>query len=248
MGYFKNFQKVGYDLDGDGYIAQLTNLTHFSRIGTKYLDDVSFYSFYNIAEGERPDTVSYRLYDTTEYYWTFFIINKTLFNAFNDWPKGTSDLKDFTESKYQDIAAISAPIGTLGFDEIAGKFKIGETVQGGVSGALGTIVAKYPTLGYIQIRPTQGTFRESGEGIYGIESQDFLTCSSIIKRAYAPRYHVDDSTGEQVERRLAGTSPFTNFQWEYQNNIEKSKIRVIKPRYIREVAREFRKEMQSKRA
>ena len=248
MAYFSNFQKVGYDLDGDGYSAQLTNLTHFSRIGTKYLDDVSFYSYYNISEGERPDMVSYKLYDTTEYYWTFFIINNSLFNAYNDWPKGTADLKDFVESKYQNYAAISAPIGTVAFDEIAGKFEIGETVQGGVSGALGTIVAKYPTLGYIEIAPTVGTFRDEGEGIYGIESQDFLNCSSIIKKAYAPRYHVDVSTGEQTIRRLAGTQPVTNFEWEYERNIEKSRIRVIKPRFIRDVAREFRKEMQSKQA
>ena len=248
MAYFKNFQKVGYDLDGDGYQSQLTNLTHFSRIGTKYLDDVSFYSYYNISEGERPDMVSYKLYDSTEYYWTFFIINSGLFNAFNDWPKGTADLKDFVEAKYRNIAAISAPIGSQGFDEIAGKFIIGETVQGGVSGALGTIVAKYPTLGYIEIAPTVGTFREDGEGIYGIESQDFLTCSSIIQKAYAPRYHVDISTGEQTIRRLAGTQPVTNFEWEYEQNIEKSRIRVIKPRFIRDVAREFRKEMQSKQA
>lgn len=248
MAYFSNFQKVGYDLDGDGYTAQLTNLTHFSRIGTKYLDDVSFYSYYNISEGERPDMVSYKLYDTTEYYWTFFIINNTLFNAFNDWPKGTADLADFVEAKYQNLAAISAPIGTIGFDEIAGKFNIGETVQGGVSGALGTIVAKYPTLGYIEIQPTSGTFREDGEGIYGITSQDFLNCSSVIKKAYAPRYHVDITTGEQTFRRLAGTQPVTNFEWEYEQNIEKSRIRVIKPRFIRDVAREFRKEMQSKQA
>jgi hypothetical protein len=248
MGYFKNFQKVGYDLDGDGYSATLTNLTHFSRIGTKYLDDVSFYSYYNVSEGERPDMVSYKLYDTTEYYWTFFIINSGLFNAFNDWPKGTADLSEFVESKYPNLAAVSAQINATSFDEIAGKFNIGETVQGGVSGALGTIVAKYPTLGYIEIRPTSGTFREDGEGIYGIASQDFLNTSSIIKRAYAPRYHTDITTGEQTFRRVAGTQPYTNFEYEYERNIEKSKIRVIKPRYIQDVVREFRKEMQSKSA
>lgn len=247
MAYFSNFQKVGYDLDGDGYSSQLTNLTHFSRIGTKYLDNVSFYSYYNISEGERPDTVSYKLYGTTDYYWTFFIINSSLYNAFNDWPKGTADLKEFVEAKYQNYAAISAPIGST-FDDIAGKFEIGETVQGGVSGALGTLIAKYPTLGYIEIAPTSGTFREDGEGIYGITSQDFLNCSSVIQRAYAPRYHTDISTGEQTFRRTAGTQPVTNFEWEYEQNIEKSRIRVIKPRYIQDVAREFRKEMQSKNA
>jgi len=248
MAYFSNFQKVPYDLKGNGYYTQLTNLTHFTRIGTKYLDDVSFYSYYNISEGERPDMVSYKLYGTTDYYWTFFIINSGLFNAFNDWPKGTADLADFVESKYQGLAAISAPLGVSGFDEIAGKFNIGEIVQGGVSDALGTVVAKYPTLGYVEIKPTQGTFREEGEGIYGTESQDFLNTSSVIKKAYAPRYHIDISTGEQTIRRTAGTQPVTNFEWEYERNIEKSKIRVIKPTFIREVAREFKREMQSKSA
>ena len=248
MAYFSNFQKVPYDLKGSGYYTQLTNLTHFTRIGTKYLDDVSFYSYYNISEGERPDMVSYKLYGTTDYYWTFFIINNGLFNAFNDWPKGTADLADFVESKYQGLAAISAPLGVSGFDEIAGKFNLGEIVQGGVSDALGTVVAKYPTLGYVEIKPTQGTFREEGEGIYGTESQDFLNTSSVIKKAYAPRYHIDISTGEQTIRRTAGTQPVTNFEWEYEQNIEKSKIRVIKPTFIREVAREFKREMQSKSA
>ena len=247
MAYFKNFQSVQYDLDGNGYYATLTNLTHFSRIGTKYLDDVSFYSYYNISEGERPDMVSHKLYDTTEYYWTFFIINNGLFNAFNDWPKGTADLPEFVESKYPNLAAISAPIGNT-FDSIAGKFNLGEVVEGGVSGALGIITAKYPTLGYIEIKPTSGTFRESGEGIYGTQSQDFLNTNSIIKRAYAPRYHIDVSTDEQTFRRTAGTKPVTNFEWEYEQNIEKSKIRVIKPRYIQDVVREFRKEMKSKTA
>jgi hypothetical protein len=192
--------------------------------------------------------VSYKLYDTTEYYWTFFVINSGLFNAFNDWPKATADLPEFVESKYMNLAAISAQINATSFDEIAGKFNIGETVQGGVSGAQGVIVAKYPTLGYIEIKPTTGTFREDGEGIYGITSQDFLNTNSIIKRSYAPRYHTDITTGEQTFRRLAGTQPYTNFQYVYDQNIEKSKIRVIKPRYIRDVAREFRKEMQSKSA
>lgn len=245
MGYFKNFQKVGYDLDGSGYSSTLTNLTHFSRIGTKYLDDVSFYSYYNISEGERPDMVSYKLYDSSDYYWTFFIINNNLFNAFTDWPKGTADLKDYVENKYRHLAGISAQVGS-GFDPIAGKFTIGETVEGGVSGALGKIIAKYPTLGYIEIQPISGTFRESGEGIYGTQSQDFLTCASIRSRAYAPRYHIDVSTGEQTGRRTAGTQPVTNFEWEYEQNIEKSRIRVIKPRYIQDVAREFKREMQSK--
>jgi hypothetical protein len=247
MSYFKNFQKVDYDANGNGFTQSLTNLTHYSNIGTKYLDDVSFYSYYNINEGERPDMASYNLYGTSDYYWTFFIINKDLSNAFNDWPKPTHALKEFTESKYDNYAAIAAVVGT-GFDPIAGKFNLGETVVGQVSGAVGTVMAKYPTLGYITIKTVSGKFRTSGEGIYGSTTQDLLNTSSIVKRAYAPRYHLDDSTGDQTIKRTAGTTPYTNFQYEYDQNLDKSKIRVIKPNHIKEVARVFRREMQAKRS
>jgi hypothetical protein len=246
MAYFKNFQKVDYDIRGNGFTQSLTNLTHFSKIGTKFLDDVSFYSYYTIAEGERPDMTSYKLYGTTEHYWTLFIINQDLYNAFRDWPKATGDLKEYVEEKYSNLACVSAPRGSQGFERIAGKFKVGEQVIGGVSDAIGIVVAKNPTLGYVEIQPVSGTFKEDGEGIYGIETQDFLTCSSITKMAYAPRYWVDDSTGEQTMRRLAGTTPYTNYEWEYDQNLARSKIKVIKPRYIEEISREFRREMQGK--
>lgn len=247
MSYFRNFQKVDYDLEGTGFYRSLTNLTHYSKIGTKLLDDVSFYSYYNITEGERPDTVSYKLYGSSDYYWTFFIINPDLFNAFNDWPKTNSQLVDFVDSKYYHLAAISAEVSASEFDTIAGKFKVGENVVGGVSGAIGEIVAMNPTLGYVEIEPISGTFRESGEGIYGVESQDFLQCESILKLGYAPRWHVDISTGERTIRRTAGTKPYTNFDYEYDRNVELSKIRVIKPKYIQDIAREFRREMQGKK-
>lgn len=247
MSYFNSFQKVQYDLRGDGFYQTLTNLTHFTTIGTKYLDDMSFYSYYNINNGDRPDNVSYRLYGTTDYYWTFFIVNKKLNNVYQDWPKNQSDIKEFTEEKYSNLAAISAPVSTY-FDPIADKFDIGETVQGGVTGSLGTVVAKYPTLGYVEIKPISGTFLSTGEGIYGLTNQDFLTTSAIVKRAYAPKYHVDVSTGDQVMRRVAGTIPVTNYEWESDQNLLRSRIQVIKPQFIVDVARAFSKEMKSKKA
>lgn len=296
MSYFKHFQKVDYDIRGNGFTQELTNLTQMSRIGTKILDDISMYSYYTIQEGERPDNVSYKLYGTTDYYWTFFYVNQHLVNAFNDWPKDTSALTEFVESKYPGYAAISemAKIEGAGFNDIAevqsdltalnsylltldpvndateiatteakinelqtllfaasgsniaGKFQLGETVRGGVSGAIGIITAKYPSNGYIVITPTSGTFNSNGETIYGLTSQDSITTEAIVKHAYAPKYWTDDSTGDIVARRSAGTSPYTYFNYEYDQNIEKSRIRVIKRDYIGEVARIFAREMKNK--
>lgn len=245
MSYFRYFQKVDYDARGEGFTQKLTNLTHFSKIGTKFLDDITFYSFYNIQDGMRPDNVSYELYGTAGYYWTFFLVNPELKNVYQDWPKSSADLTEFAESKYNTFAAISAVQGT-GFGQIADRFQIGETVQGGVTGALGKLVGKYPTLGYLEIEPTSGTFDPNGEGIFGTSSQDFLSTSAVVKKAYAPRWHVDVNTGERVPRRTTGTEPYTNFDYEYDKNLELSRIRVIKKRYIADVARAFESEMKKK--
>jgi hypothetical protein len=58
MAYFTNFESIDYDFDGSGINRTITNLAQYSTIITKNIDDVSFYSYYNILDGERPDTVS----------------------------------------------------------------------------------------------------------------------------------------------------------------------------------------------
>ena len=73
MAYFSNFAQIEYDFDGTGTNRTIKNLAQYSTILSKNLDDASFYSYYNIQDGERPDNVSQKLYDTAEYYWIFFI-------------------------------------------------------------------------------------------------------------------------------------------------------------------------------
>lgn len=243
--YFKYFQKTPYDVRGDGYNQELVNLTHFARITSSYLDDITLYSYYTVQDGERPDNVSQRLYGTPEYYWTFFLINKHLINAFDDWPKGGYELQEYCENKYNNLAALAGQISSSEFDPIAGKFEIGETVRGQVTGALGVIEQKYPTLGYIVIRPTSGTFSSNGEGIFGLTSGDFLTTSSIVSRAYAPKYWLN-ANNEQIRRNTGSSYPYTNFQYEFDKNIEKGRIKVIKKQHIQDVARAFSKEMKNK--
>lgn len=252
MAYFTNFESIDYDFDGSGINRTITNLAQYSTIITKNIDDVSFYSYYNILDGERPDTVSQKLYNTPEYYWTFFIINDNLQNYWHDWPKGSEALRSFVENEYIGLAAIfEADV------EAFGKFVVGGTVNGTLSNATGKVIAIYPTQGYIQIEQDKNSvanFRTAGESITltaanSTKAEDIarvgntLECTSIVKAAYAPNYHIDDGTKERTRRRTAGTSPVTNFEEENEVNIIKSRIKVIKPEKIGEVAGAFQKTM-----
>ena len=252
MAYFNNFESIQYDFDGSGINRIIKNLAQYSTIITKNIDDVAFYSYYNILDGERPDNVSQKLYGTPEYYWTFFIINNGLQNYWHDWPKESESLRTHVEEEFIGLAAIfDADVD--GF----GKFVKGGTVNGTLSNATGTVKAIYPTHGYIQIEQAKtsvANFRTAGESITltaanSTKIEDIakvgntIECSSIVKTAYAPSYHIDDGTKERTKRRTAGTSPITHFEEETELNILKSRIKVIKPRMIGEVVAAVEKAM-----
>jgi len=252
MAYFDNFATVEYQFDESGIGRDIKNLSLYSTIITKNVDNIAFYSYYNIQDGERPDSVSQTLYGTPDYYWTFFIVNSELQNYWHDWPKSSEALRNYAEAEYIGLAAI--------FDadeEAFGKFVVGGTVNGSLSNATGTVIAIYPTIGYIQIEQNKtsvANFRTEGESITltaanSTKTEDIakvgntLSCTSIVKAAYAPNYHIDDGTGERTRRRTAGTSPVTNFEEENEVNLIKSRIKVIKPEFIGEIVAAFEKSM-----
>ena len=252
MAYFSNFANIDYDFDGSGIERSIKNLAQYSTIISKNIDDATFYSYYNIQDGARPDNVSEELYGTPEYYWTFFIVNNELQNYWHDWPKSSEALRQFTEEEYIGLAAI--------FDadvEAFGKFVIGGTVNGSLSNATGKVIAIYPTQGYIQIEQDKNSianFRTAGESITltaanSTKTEDIarvgntIECTSIVKAAYGPNHHIDDGTGERTRRRTAGTSPVTHFEEENEVNLIKSRIKVIKPAHIGKVVAFWEKVM-----
>ena len=59
------------------------NLTAYVDIVDRLKDNIAFYEYYYIIEGDRPDQVSMQLYGTTNAYWTFFIFNNKPSNKLN---------------------------------------------------------------------------------------------------------------------------------------------------------------------
>jgi hypothetical protein len=236
MSYFKYFEKVPYDLNGDGITKNLTNITRFVKIDQSKIDDIAYYSYYTIPDGYRPDNVSYELYGTTEYYWTFFLINDTLKNAYDDWPVANSQFQEWVENKHYGYAALTN-------DSLVSVFTLGERVQGTRSGATGTVTEIHPTTKWIRIEDITGTFNIEGEPIISITTKRSIQADTVTSAAYAPMFYTDVFTGEVVPKRVAGVQAFTFYEAEAQQQIDKSRIRVIKPEFIRKVAKDFIKEM-----
>ena len=234
--YFKNITNIGIDVDGSGNIDVMKNLTAKAKVADAIVNSTGYYETVSIQDGERPDVMAKRLYNDERYHWTFLLLNPQIKNIWDDWPMKSSQLTEYCIQKYQYLAADVSPTVN---NNLTNKFLLGETVTGSISAATGKIKEIHVNLGYIVIEKTAGTFAVSGETITGITSEDSVSCNFIKSQAYAPHHHTDDSTGDWVIRRTAGTSGYSLIDYESAVTEQNRNIKVIKPAHIQTVAAEF---------
>ena len=100
MSFFKQFPKINYDLFEQGDLRVMTDIYRHVDVNNIAIDPFISYTYYEINEGDRPDNVSQKLYGSTDYYWTFFVINDTLKNGLSAWPKSTLGLERYITQEY----------------------------------------------------------------------------------------------------------------------------------------------------
>ena len=234
--YFKNIQNVSIDVDGSGNLDRLKNLTSKAKVSASLLSNAAYYQTVKVIDGERPDHLSQRLYGSSQYHWTFLLLNPQIKNIWDDWPMKFSQLVQYCTNKYQYLAADTDT-------DLNNKFILGETVRGSVSSALGIVKEIHVNMGYVVIEKTSGTFTITGETIQGITSTDSADANFIKSQAYAPHHHVNDSTQAWVKRAASGTTPYTYIDYESAITEQNRNIKVIKSENISDVARQFARAM-----
>lgn len=104
MSYFKHFPIVnGYRMGGNEYlITDITRRTGFDFSGFDP-DRVSIE--YSIKEGETPEMIADRMYDSADLYWIIMMFNQI--HDINDgWPLSQAALDLYIDRKYTDPNAI----------------------------------------------------------------------------------------------------------------------------------------------
>ena len=138
MSFFKQFPTQSYDFNRDGIIQQVVDIYRSVRVEGSSIDNPSLYLNYSIKDGERPDIVSQRLYNTPEYYWTFFVINEMLHDGMRAWPMSRTVMEDYLAEEYSGVVITTNPVtvtntdlGITTFrDSLAGRFRLNETITG----------------------------------------------------------------------------------------------------------------------
>jgi len=264
MSFFKQFPKIDYDFRNTGTNQKMTDIYRSIRVLPTFLDQISGYRFYEIANGERPDIVSQRLYGTANYYWTFFVVNDFLHDGYRAWPMSQEQLAAYLAKEYEGYVITTNTIVRTNSDgiitdhenSIAGRFQLGETITGATSGASGTLTKKNIDMNQLVIQNVTGNFignpdlvQNETESIIGATSDDNVSTYQAFKYIDAPYYYFleNDVNKKPVSNAVfvTGGTPQSDLayqtyrDYEFELNEQRSKIRYIDPNYIEQFVNDF---------
>ena len=213
MSYFKMFPTRGYDFNQDGVLQTVVDLYRSIRPMQNYVDDFTAYTYLNIENGERPDILSQRLYQTPDLHWTFFLVNDFLHDVLSSWPMSQEDIQQHISTVYNGWALETRPDVKYNSDgqitnykdSLAGRFKLKETITGQTSGASGTLTKKDIYLNQLVVQDATGTFLGAGDGnsleaVSGTSSSDTVSIWKAWKYEDAPHhwYRAGDGKSERA--------------------------------------------------
>ncbi len=243
MSYFNYFREVAYTFgSGTTSPSAFQDLSVYADVIDQIKDSVTAYSFYTILEGDRPDTVSRKLYGDPEYHWTFFLMNDHLRES--GWPLTRMELRKFVDEKYTGSAIVtrddfwgSIVEGT----NVAGRLlRIGDTLTGSLSATIATVTNIDPDNGQI-FTNTTNTWR-AGEQVRWRDADNVLRTitvhSSTSEKNAIDHYEDDEGNYVDINPRVgAGALLLEVTLSDMVNRINENQkqIKIIRPSYVKDV-------------
>lgn len=277
MAFFKQFPTQSYDFNMDGVLQNVVDIYRSVRVEGSSMDNAAIYNNVQIRNGERPDRMSYRLYGTSDYYWTFFIVNDHLHDGMSVWPMSQEDLHEYLNVEFSGYAISTFPRTTFNTDlgltsfqnSIVNQFELNEQLLGSQSGARATFVKRDLDLNQIIVKQnttlnsTDNTIAFLGDGDNVTENVDgqrtghSVATHRVWPYREAPHHYYE--TGDEEKRPITLSEAFTtsdgqlpldllpmtsisyvsNQAYMEELNSERSRIRVIAPKYIEQFAEDF---------
>lgn len=248
MSYFKNFPLVEYNFGDETNPDRFKNISIYAEVLDTIKGNVSFYELYNISDDMRPDQLSYTLYNTTAYAWTFFLMNDHIRER--GWPMTNRELLSFAKKSYPYVTITTR-------DLLTDKFRIGQPVVGSTSGTTGTIAHRHLNLGQVAVSST-GEF-VPGEivtsttivdrPLKAINTVESITCASNGPEYLAAKYYTDTS-GDILDIDPTIDPPAFSVEVTYYDDLvsknnELRQIKILKQESINSVVRAFKQAVSS---
>ncbi len=231
--FFEYFPRVFYKFGNEKTPDVFQDITMYADVIDQVKDSKSTYTDYYVQEDERPDQVSLKLYGTSTYHWTFFLLNDKLREQ--GWPLSNTEARNYAIRKYPDDVITTRTALT----SLTGFFKTGDIVTGRTSGVSSVILHRNLDLGQILVR---GNFLPS-ESIETSGTTDLVTVQSISKQFNSAHHYKDTSGRVDIDPTIGPGALLTEVTYmdrviSQNNNLKQ--IRVFKPENINEIVKSFR--------
>ena len=234
--YFSKYPAIDYFFGDEGLSNKVENIAIFSDVIAQIRDATTSYQDYYILPDERPDQVSYKIYGTTDFHWTFYLMNNHLRER--GWPLSNKKLYQYAVDNYTERVIDTQTV-------LTDKYAIGNEVESLTNFSTGNVVHRNLDLGQIWI--TGGNEKDFTNGEV-VRTTTTIVDEILIIRATSKRlnaiHHYENSDGEYVDIDPTAPRPaiFTEKTWLDEltrQNDELKQIKVIRPGIIGEVVRSF---------
>lgn len=99
--YFKRFPVIYYPVvvNGKKQFSTIKDISINVRFIKEFLSNISLYDLYDVVDGETPEIISEKFYDTPLYHWIVMLANER-YDYVNDFPLPFDKLYDSVIQKY----------------------------------------------------------------------------------------------------------------------------------------------------
>lgn len=98
--YFANFPLTLYNLSDCSTVSQLvTNILSRYVIEKNIRDNMIFYEFYDVRDGDTPENIAYKIYNSSERHWLVLAANDII-DVETQWPLTFKQLNEYINEKY----------------------------------------------------------------------------------------------------------------------------------------------------
>ena len=103
--FFSKFPKINYDILGNGVFKVVPDLLRRVKIRNAIKDNLSLYSLYSVRNGDTPESLAYKFYGSTEFYYVILLLNN-ITDRYFEWPLDDQAFEAYVKQKYTNPGAV----------------------------------------------------------------------------------------------------------------------------------------------
>ena len=97
--YFEQFPLMVYDIKANNNYKLVPDIFRRVKTRNKIKNNITLLDVYDVADGERPEHVAYKIYGDTNFFWVVCMINN-IENVYYDWPLSNLEFENYMKDKY----------------------------------------------------------------------------------------------------------------------------------------------------